>query len=102
MVVQKKRKPTKSKASLPAATWQVQTAKARLSEVIRRARTSGPQFVTSHGRDEVVIIGAEDFKKLTRRANQPDRLVQFFAQSPLAESSIDMERRKDFGRKVDL
>ena len=95
-------KKKKAKAPIPTARWQLQTAKARLSEVIRQARTAGPQVVTSHGRDEVVIVDIEQFKKLTQRANQPQSLVQFFAQSPLAEAGIDLERKDDYGRRVDL
>ena len=102
MTVLKKQKAKRGKGAGPAATWQLQTAKAQFSEVIRRARTNGPQVVTKQGKDEAVIVGIEDFKKLLQRAKQPESLVQFFAQSPLAEAAIDLERRPDYGRVVDL
>ncbi len=84
------------------SAWQLQTAKARLSEVIRLARTAGPQVVTRQGKEEAVIIAVEEFRKLKRRSRQPASLVQFFAQSPLVEAQIDLERQPDFGRAVDL
>jgi prevent-host-death family protein len=44
--------------------WLLQDAKARFSELVRRARGEGPQHVTVHGREEVVIISAEEFRRL--------------------------------------
>ena len=102
MAVPKKQRAKQIKRASPAATWQLQTAKAQLSEVIRRARTTGPQVVTKQGREEAVIVGIEEFKKLTQKAKQPESLVQFFAESPLAETAIDLERRPDYGRGGDL
>jgi prevent-host-death family protein len=42
----------------------LQDAKARFSELIRRVQTDGPQHVTVHGREAVVVIAAEDFRAL--------------------------------------
>ena len=42
----------------------MQDAKARFSELVRRARSDGPQHVTVHGRDEVVVVTAEEFRRL--------------------------------------
>jgi prevent-host-death family protein len=44
--------------------WLLQDAKARFGELVRRVRSEGPQYVTVHGRDEVVVIAAEDFRRL--------------------------------------
>jgi prevent-host-death family protein len=44
--------------------WRLQDAKARFSELVRRVRSEGPQHVTVHGRDEVVVIAAEEFRRL--------------------------------------
>src|SRR5471030_1290754 len=44
--------------------WLLQDAKARFSELVRRVRSEGPQHVTVHGRDEVVVISAEEFRQL--------------------------------------
>jgi prevent-host-death family protein len=56
------RKP-KSRAASATGTWKLQDAKARFSEVVRRARTDGPQRVTVHGKDAVVIVAAEDHEQ---------------------------------------
>jgi len=45
--------------------WLLQDAKARFSELVRKVRSEGPQHVTVHGRDEVVVIAAEEFRRLT-------------------------------------
>jgi prevent-host-death family protein len=42
----------------------LQDAKARFSELVRRVHSDGPQHVTVHGRDEVVVIAADEFRRL--------------------------------------
>ena len=84
------------------ARWQLQTAKARFSELFRRARSEGPQYVTRQGKEAVVVLPEEEFNRLTQRARQPTSLVQFFAESPLAGAGVEFERKPDYGRKVDL
>ncbi|MFY9694958.1 MAG: type II toxin-antitoxin system prevent-host-death family antitoxin [Xanthobacteraceae bacterium] len=42
--------------------WKLQDAKARLSEVVRKARAGAPQTVTIHGKDAVIISDAERFE----------------------------------------
>ena len=45
--------------------WSLQEAKAKFSEVVRRAQTEGPQVVTVHGKETVVVSKAGvDFAKL--------------------------------------
>ena len=97
-----KRKPAAPKRSQAHATWQLQTAKARFSEVFRKAREEGPQRVTKHGGESVVIVPAEEFDRLTRRSTQPESLLEFFAKSPLAGSGINLERERTVGRKVEF
>jgi prevent-host-death family protein len=46
------------------STWTLQDAKAHLSDVLRRARTDGPQHVTVHGRETAVILSEEAFARL--------------------------------------
>lgn len=55
-----------------SSSWKLQDAKARFSEVVRRAKEDGPQHVTVHGREEVVIVSADEFAKL-REAQQPQK-----------------------------
>jgi antitoxin Phd len=81
--------------------WQLQTAKARFSEVVRRALTEGPQYVTRQGKEAVVVLPTEEYERLKRRI-QKGSLLEFFAKSPLVGSGINLERMPDFGRKVKL
>src|SRR5438876_4268026 len=43
-------------------TRKLQDAKARLSEVVRRAREDRPQQITVHGRKAVVVVDPERFE----------------------------------------
>jgi len=94
--------PTKGRETGPRARWQLQTAKARFSELFRRARAEGPQWVTRQDKEAVVILPAEEYERLSARSKQPASLVQFFAESPLAKAAINLERKPDYGRKVEL
>jgi antitoxin Phd len=84
------------------SAWQVQTAKARFSEVFRLARTEGPQHVTRQGKEGVVIISEEEYERLKGRMLQPKSIVQFFRESPLVGIELDLERDKDTGRDIEL
>jgi antitoxin Phd len=98
-----KKNPKGTKPRLqPPATWQLQNAKAQFSEVIRRACAEGPQVITKQGKEEAVVLPIERYRELTARSRQPKSLVQFFAESPLAEVELQLKRAPDFGRKLDL
>lgn len=84
------------------APWQLQTAKARFSEVFRLARSQGPQRITRQGKEGVVMIADEDYEKLIGRSRQPKSLVQFFRESPLVGLELEFERDKDEGRDIEL
>ena len=79
--------------------WLRQNAKARLSELVRRARTEGPQHVTVHGRDEVVVISAEAYARLSGDATGA-ALVNIMRDSPLGEIELAPERVKTPVRDV--
>jgi prevent-host-death family protein len=82
--------------------WQLQTAKAKFSEVFRRARTEGPQRITRQGKEGVVMISDEQYERLMVKSHQPKSLVQFFRESPLVGVELDFQRDKDTGRNVEL
>jgi prevent-host-death family protein len=84
---------------MSTAKWQLQDAKNRLSEVVRKARSEGPQVITLHGADAAVVISARDFGRMSRRKG---RLVDFFRKSPLAGAGLKLERSRDTGRKTGL
>ena len=92
----------KSQKRQAKASWQLQTAKARFSELFRRARSEGPQLITRQGKEGVVMISDEHYERLVGKAHQPKSLVQFFRESPLVGVELDLEREKDEGRDVEL
>jgi antitoxin Phd len=83
-------------------SWQIQTAKARFSEVFRLARTEGPQRITRQGKEGVVMISDEQYQRLLAKSRQPKSLVQFFRESPWVGVELDLERDKDTGRDIEV
>lgn len=79
--------------------WSVAAAKARLSEVIDRARDEGPQKITRRGRDAVVVVSAEEWERKTKRSGN---LAEFLARSPLRGVNLDIERVPGGLRDIDL
>jgi len=71
--------------------WPLQDAKARFSELVRRVRSEGPQRVTVHGRDEVVVISAEEFRRLKGDLTG-EALIAAMQASP--HRDIDIEPRR--------
>ena len=84
-----------------ARTWIFQDAKARLSEVVRRARSEGPQHVTVHGRAGVVIVAEEEFRRLKGDITGA-ALVDALQTSPFRETEIEPSRARMAVRGVDL
>src|SRR4051812_39748319 len=82
--------------------WQLQDAKARFSEVFRLAWERGPQRVTKHGREAVVVLSAEEYARLAMSEARKGSLADFFAASPLRGSGIDLNRPRDFGGDIKL
>jgi|SRR5271165_2674727 len=83
-------------------SWQIQTAKARFSEVFRKARTEGPQRISRQGKESVIMVAEEQYDRLVGKSHQPKNLVQFFRQSPLVGVDLDLDRDSDPGRDVEL
>jgi prevent-host-death family protein len=81
--------------------WLLQDAKARFSEVVRRVRAEGPQHVTVHGRDEVVIIAAEEFRRLKGDLSG-EALVAVMRASPYRGIDIEPRRSRTPVRDVAL
>jgi antitoxin Phd len=82
-----------------APAWKLEDAKARFSEVVRLARTEGPQRVTVRGKDAVVVISAEELDRLL----PPEARVPFveFMESLYVEG-LGLSRETDRGRDLDL
>ncbi|MCW6509527.1 type II toxin-antitoxin system Phd/YefM family antitoxin [Lichenifustis flavocetrariae] len=79
----------RSPKSRQAGHWLLQDAKARFSELVRRVRSEGPQHVTVHGRDEVVVISSEEFRRL-KGDETGEALIAAMQASPLHDTELDM------------
>ncbi len=82
-------------------TWQMQEAKARLSEVVKRAEVDGPQDITLHGRSVAVVLSRAAFERLS---GQGVSVVDFMQASPLAglDDELVFERDTSLTRDVPL
>ena len=75
--------------------WQLQEAKARLSEVVKKAAKEGPQKITVHGESAAVVISSKEYERLKR---PKESLVQFMRRSPLYGLEIDLRREQTLTR----
>jgi len=78
--------------------WQLQAAKQRFSELVERAQREGPQVVTKHGREAVVVVSAEEYRRLK---GADDNLVEFLRSAPDFDL-LDLRRASDRGREPAL
>jgi len=85
--------------SLPA--WKLQDAKAHFSQVVREAREQGPQRVTVHGKDAVVILSAEDYARLAPAPAQPS-LHALLSSSPLQDLDFEPGSVRSPVRDIEL
>ena len=96
-----RRPPSRRGAARQPGHWRLQDAKARFSELVRRVRSEGPQHVTVHGRDEVVVVAAEEFRRL--KGDQTGQaLVAAMAASPHRDVEIEPARGRMPARDVVL
>lgn len=79
-------------------SWQMQTAKARFSELVKNAVQDGPQEITLHGRSMAVVVSRELFDRLS---GNEQSLADFVRASPLAgHDEIDFERSPSLPREI--
>ncbi len=83
----------------PDKVWKLQDAKNRFSEVFERALTEGPQIISRRGKSQVVVISYEEYVSLTQLT---DNVVDFFQNSPLAGSDLNLNRIQDFPRDIEI
>lgn len=74
-------------------TWALQDAKNKFSHLVDLVIKEGPQMVTKHGQPAVVLVAAEEYKRMER---PKETVLEFFA--PLRGSGIKLVRRKDMPR----
>jgi prevent-host-death family protein len=95
-------KPTpRPRAELPAGYWSLRDAKAKFGELVRRVHRDGPRHVTVHGRDEVVVMSAEEFRRL-RGGRTGAALVEAMQASPHRDAEIEPRREAMPVRTVEL
>ena len=79
--------------------WQLQEAKARLSELIKKAAKEGPQSITIHGEPTAVVLSSEEYERLKKPRGS---FVAFMRQSPLYGVDLDLEREQTHIREADV
>jgi prevent-host-death family protein len=87
----KRAKPRRRTRVAKSGRWLLQDAKARFSELVRRVRSEGPQRVTVHGRDEVVVISAEEFRRLK---GDPTGEALIIAMQASPHRDVDLEPKR--------
>lgn len=80
-------------------TWQLQDAKAHLSELVKNASSGSPQEITLRGKPAVVVLSTQQYEKLKK---PKQKLVTFLRQSPLMGIEIKLERDKTPARDIEL
>ena len=78
--------------------WQLQDAKQKFSQVVRRAREEGPQTVTYRGEDAVVVLSVEEYRRL--RGATPDFKTFLLTGPDLTD--LDLDRPGDIPRDIEL
>ncbi|MBA2414895.1 MAG: type II toxin-antitoxin system prevent-host-death family antitoxin [Geodermatophilaceae bacterium] len=78
-------------------SWQLQEAKQRFSELVRKAESEGPQVVTRNGREVVVVVSAEEF----HRTREPKMNFKEFLMPGPDFDLLDIERAEDMPREID-
>jgi prevent-host-death family protein len=82
--------------------WQLQDAKNRFSELVRRAREEGPQSVSVHGKPAAVVLSADAYAALTR--TRPSLTEYLLAGPAWPDDLVDLinDRARDTGRDIAL
>ena len=98
---EQRRNPTRDRIQAAhSATWKLEEAKAKFSEVVRRAHDQGPQYVTVRGKPAVAIIDAGELERLLPANPAVLPLVQFL--ESLYVEGLDLTRDRDLGREAAL
>jgi antitoxin Phd len=81
--------------------WQLQEAKARLSEVVKSSQREGPQEISVRGHAAAVVLSAEDYERL-RRKKQKLGIDTFLRRSSRVKVNLEIERDKSPARDVEV
>jgi len=83
-----------------AAPWQLQEAKARFSEVIRRATDEGPQHVSVRGEPAAVVMSERDYRQLT--STRPSIVDHILAGDPWPDDLVEAINDRPRGPDRDI
>ena len=89
-----------SRSSQTGAVWQLQDAKARFSEIIRRAAEEGPQHVSVRGEPAAVIISEEDYRELTSK--RPSIVDHILSGEPWSDELVEAINDRSIGPDRDI
>jgi antitoxin Phd len=79
--------------------WQLQDAKARFSDLVRRAQLDGPQTVSVHGKPTAIVVSVQEYARLT---SKKPSFLDFMRASPLVGTGASFKRNKSLTRKIAL
>lgn len=82
--------------------WQLQEAKQRFSELVRRAEKEGAQVVTRHGEEVVVVVSAEEYRRMSGRDGEKKMDFKEFLMSAPDLSVLDLERPREMPRDIEF
>ncbi len=82
-------------------SWQLQEAKQKFSELVRRTLEEGPQVVTRHGEEVVVVVPVEEFRRMSNDGEKKMDFKEFLMSAPDL-SVLDLKRPKELPRDVEL
>jgi prevent-host-death family protein len=82
--------------------WQMQDAKAKFAEVVRRATAEGPQVVTYRGADTAVVLSIDEYHRLETK--RPSLIKHLLSGPKWDDETVELinQRSGDTGRDFDL
>lgn len=78
--------------------WQLEEAKRQFSRVVALARREGPQLVTRDGKEVVVVLDVDEYRRLR---SDDGAFKRFLASAPDLDA-LSIERSKDLARMIEL
>lgn len=79
--------------------WQIQEAKAKLSQLIEDTKKKGYQIITKNGEPIAVMLSKEEFDRVTKPTTS---FLEFFKKAPHPEVELDIQRAQDLPRDLDI
>ena len=79
--------------------WQLQEAKQQFSRVVDRARSDGAKIVTRHGKEVAVVLGIDEYRKLTDGGKDFKKFL--FDEGPRFDD-LEIVRSKELPHIVEL